>query len=190
MIKNLSEISVAFFVAVLLPILFVVSSIAHAEEIKCSTGAYVIDPDPNGLNVRDKPNGKVITRLPLDAMVTITAFKDGWIKISEADYPDNEGFAKKNHHPCKDGWTKLTGINGWVFAKHLGTSVRNYNPDKEEWLLSENLPTGQKTVKLEDTNAGVIVLECSGNWLKVIYRSNTGWLHPDLNCPNSLTTCN
>ena len=190
MIKYTSKALISLVAFILLTFLYAVVELgAQTDEIKCSAGAYVIYDGPNGLNVRNKPDGKVITRLPAGAMVTIIAYKDGWVKIGEADYPGDEEFAKKNHHPCKEGWTDLKDINGWIFAKLLGTSVRNYDPGKDEYLLAENILTSKKTVKFEDTEAVVIVLECSGDWLKVQYRDKPGWLNPELNCPNSLTTC-
>ncbi len=170
---------------------FVSELCAETNETICSTEAYVIDTDPNGLNVRKEPNGEVTTRIPCDAMVRIVAAKDGWIKISAVSYMENPEFAKKNHHaydPEHDR-ASLENVNGWVSAKLLGTSVRNYSPEETEWLLSGNSPNSTKAVPFDDTYACVTLAGCSGDWLQVRYKNQIGWLKPDLNCPNPYTTC-
>ena len=163
---------------------------AEANEVKCSSAAYVIDADPNGLNVRSAPEGEIISRIPCGAMVAILAEKDGWIKIGHVEYYENEEFAKKNnhHYDRENDRVILENLNGWVFARMLGTSVRNYSPESE-WLLSENRSDSKKTVELEGGGAGVILVGCNGGWLKVKYQGKTGWLKPELNCPNPFTTC-
>ena len=162
-------------------------------EIKCSAGAFVIDPDPAGLNVRTKPKGKVITRLPTDAAVDLVAYHKGWFKISHATYPDGGGFAKRNEHRLKDGdeWVELKDINGWVYSKMLGTSIASYGSTSVGSLLSEPSYSAKMVAKIPggDELHRIQVLECRGKWLKIRLNGRDGWLKPELNCPNPWTTC-
>ncbi len=165
-----------------------VTVLAGSDGVSCETAAYVIDPDPVGLNVRSAPKGKVIAKLPTDAEVTLKAYESGWVKIADAYYMDNPGFADANGHPSVDGVTELNEVNGWVFAKLLGTSARVYDADKTEWLLADHALESDKTVQLP-VEAKLQVLACYGKWLEVSYNGQVGWLQPELNCPSALTTC-
>ncbi|HNR89135.1 MAG TPA: SH3 domain-containing protein [Spirochaetota bacterium] len=157
----------------------------------CDTAAYVIDRDPDGLNVRTAPAGAVITRIPAGAMVTITGQSGAWLRISSVTYPSDmhETFARTNKHQMNSGWVKLDKLEGWVFAKNLGTTVRNYHPTKKAFLHAEPNVGSKKTIRFNDVEPQVTVLGCRNDWLYVEHAGRMGWLSPSRNCPNSLTTC-
>ena len=124
----------------------------------------------------------------------IIAFKSGWIRISNVDYSEgshgiDKEFAKKNKHKAEGGSVRIKNLNGWVFAKKLGTNIRNYDPRKSEWLTKNPSQNSEKIISFDELSPIVTILECKNSWLKVKYKNKNGWLAPKLNCPSSLTTC-
>jgi uncharacterized protein YgiM (DUF1202 family) len=144
----------------------------------CNVEAYVVDPDPKGLNVRETPgaNGRVVAVIPKDEDGTvvhlIASSPDGWVQIDRAE---------------TIGGTVVFDRKGWVSGNMLGTETRGY---------------GTRGVKLRgDGKAGKVVgtippetevkvAGCSGNRVKVRYKSLTGWLEREDQCPNPVTLCN
>ena len=82
------------FLVNLMVLFFCIGSVFSQEEANCGIDGWLIDKDPNGTNVRNKPsvNGKVIAKLPHksnsdDDIVTvyITGYSNGWVKIARAE---------------------------------------------------------------------------------------------------------
>jgi hypothetical protein len=84
----------------------------------CDVEAYVVDPDPKGLNVRDTPGvgGKLVANIPLDAEGTvvhiIASDPNGWVQINRAE-------------------TIMGAVvfdrKGWVSGNMLGLATRGYD---------------------------------------------------------------
>lgn len=148
----------------------------HPEEGKCDFGAYIIDPDPKGANVRDKPNGKIIVTLPYQPddpaliMVKVTGYKGKWLSVTLHD-----------------------GTKGWIFSELVGLSLRNYAPGAVAALRvrpEENAPTTGDIFDDEE----VTVLGGEGKWALVRYKHPkghelVGWLNPEKQCGHPYTTC-
>ncbi|MFA5473443.1 MAG: lysozyme inhibitor LprI family protein [Aminobacteriaceae bacterium] len=146
------------------------------SEGTCDFGAYIIDPDPKGANVRDAPNGKLVRTLPWQPddpaliMVTVTGFKGKWLSVVLHD-----------------------GTKGWIFSELVGMSLRNYAPGAVAVLRTrpeENAPAVGDIFGDEE----VTVLGGEGKWALVQYRHPrghvlTGWLEPEKQCDNPYTTC-
>jgi Bacterial SH3 domain len=144
----------------------------------CDVQAYVVDPDPKGLNVRDAPGagGRVVAVIPLDGDGTIVhlvaSSPSGWVQIDRAETVNGEVVFDKK---------------GWVSGNMLGTETRGY---------------GTRGVKLRgDGKAGKVigtippetevrVAGCAGGRVKVKYQKLAGWLDPEDQCPNPVTLCN
>lgn len=154
-------------------------------EQACSGQAYVKDKDPKGTNVRADPNGqaKIVAVIPHDedgVIVTLKAFDNGWIKISE--YQSIAGTQKK--------------INGWVNARLLGTGsgrgTVGYNPSL---FLYQGPKKSSPRQKIVPDDTGYRLLGCDGEWVHVeqTYPPSkatiSGWLPSDSHCPNPVTTC-
>lgn len=146
------------------------------DEGKCDLEAYIIDPDPKGTNVRDKPNGKIIATLPHQPddphliMVKVTGYKGKWLSVVIHD-----------------------GKNGWIFSELVGMSLRNYAPGSVAALRvrpEKNAPTAGEIFDDEE----VTVLGGEGKWALVRYKHPkghelTGWLTPEKQCGHPYTTC-
>ena len=145
----------------------------------CDVDAYVVDPDPKGLNVRDAPGvgGKVVAVIPADADGTVVHLvasgPDGWVQIDRAEMVmGTVVFEKKK---------------GWVSGKMLGISTRGYGT-KGVRVRGEG--KAGKVVGTIPPEAEVTVAGCSGRRMRVRYQKLTGWLDPDAQCPNPVTLCN
>jgi len=145
----------------------------------CNVGAFVIDKDPKGLNVRSGPGTKyrIIDKLPTTyeiapVEVRIAASVGNWVMITEARDP-------------AEGKIEFQG-RGWVYAPLLGTitggqsGIWGYTqPNKNSPKLLATLPS-TTIVKL---NA------CNGKWIKIEYGNRKAWLAPQDYCPTLITRC-
>jgi uncharacterized protein YgiM (DUF1202 family) len=146
---------------------------ANAQEATCKIYAYVIDKDPNGLNVRSDAgkNFDILGQIMPDedgVIVDVIGSNGSWMKIENAE--------------TIGGDSAFTG-SGWVFSSLLATTTRMKTklyskPDTKSKSLA-NLP-GEEEVTL---------LACKGDWAKVKYGKKQGWLAPDAQCGNPVTTC-
>lgn len=144
----------------------------------CDVGAYVVDPDPKGLNVRDAPNvgGRVLAVIPRDEDGTVVHLSasgpNGWVQISRAEKIDG---------------TVVFDKKGWVSGNMLGTETRGYGTNGVK-LRGEG--KAGKVVGTIPPEMEVRVVGCAGDRVKVKYRNVVGWLDPDAQCPNPVTLCN
>ena len=143
----------------------------------CSISAYVNDPDPQGLNVRNAPNSsaRILKKLPTNTpavFVEVTASQGQWVEINKAE--------------SDTGATIFQG-KGWVFASLLGTSTRGYGTSGVTVYASPN--TRSRVVDRIPPEKEVSLLSCSGSWAYVSYQQIKGWIAKVDQCPNPLTTC-
>ena len=145
---------------------------------QCQFSAFVIDKDPNGLNVRSGPasNNRVIVKLPTDVPVNvdISACQGDWLQISKAETYDNILFQGK----------------GWVYASLLGISPVIYDSSGFVPLYSNPSTQSTKIAKVPSQRGRLKILTGSGKWIFVEYKGLKGWLAPSNQCPIAETTCN
>jgi uncharacterized protein YecT (DUF1311 family) len=169
-------------------------SIKHSHELtelatststhRCNAEAYIIDKDPNGLNVRNAPSGKgqIISRIPYSdgTIVHIIDAKKGWFKI--------------------DGWQEFnlsTKFNddteAWIYGKLLGLDIVGGG------VTLYTQPSTQSPIKgkisRENYQEIKSLLDCQDGWLLVNVKLKDGkklrgWLAPEEQCANPVTTCN
>lgn len=142
----------------------------------CNISAFVIDKDPKGLNVRSGPSASqdIIGNLPtttVGVVVDITASKGDWVQLSKAESPDKVEFQGA----------------GWVSAKLLGTSTRGYGTKGVSVYKSAN--NQSSVVGSIPPETGVTLLGCSQSWALVEYEGTKGWIEPEAQCANPLSTC-
>lgn len=148
----------------------------------CDVDAYVIDQDPNGLNVRSGPGKSyaVIGNLPYKqdtgVSVHITGSSAEWVQI---DLGVEEG--------GEEDQTFFKGV-GWVYGPLLGLTGIAHQPEGSTPLYRE---ASQKSGVVKRVPGGddVKVWGCRGKWLHVEYNKVKGWAAPNALCSNSLTTC-
>ena len=143
----------------------------------CDIGAFVIDKDPKGLNVRNIPSSKgskILGQIPTGEPVELKLVesKSGWFRIASASGMDED--------------TKMPQ-SGWVYGKLLGTGVRNYGPTSTHHIHKER---DTKSPVVADPKEGPVKLkDCKGKWLMVEFNGKTGWLSPEGQCPSAVTNC-
>lgn len=142
----------------------------------CNISAFVTDKDPKGLNVRSGPSASqdIIGNLPtttVGVVVDITASKGDWVQLSKAESPDKVEFQGA----------------GWVSAKLLGTSTRGYGTKGVSVYKSAN--NQSSVVGRIPPETGVTLLGCSQSWALVEYEGTKGWIEPEAQCANPLSTC-
>ena len=155
------------------------ASSANPVAQTCDVEAYVVDPDPRGLNVRDTPSvgGRAVAVIPLDGDGTVVHLvasnPNGWVQIDRAEtIMGTVVFDKK----------------GWVSGNMLGIATRGYGTRGVK-LYSTAAVKG-KTVGMIPSEAEVKVAGCSGDRMRVRYKSLNGWLDRESQCPSPVTTCN
>ncbi len=149
---------------------------------RCDVWAFVIDTDPMGLNVRSAPKREIISRIP---------------------YNDYEGFTSVHIIDAKAGWLRIdqwedfyttvkVNKEAWIYGKLMGTFVKGY---QQGWAYAYADPS--KTAQTQGRflgERGVSILGCKDEWLLVEGDSTEnqkieGWLPPEEQCPNAITTC-
>jgi len=158
----------------------------QAPDVACKVGAFVIDPDPQGLNVRAGPNrnAQVIGKLPARSTtinVTITAAMEPWVQIVDAEI-------------AGDGKVVFKGP-GWVFGPLLGVEAHSsYSAGtggkRPPVKVYKEASAGSPVVNTLTPGLEVKILGCSGRWAKIQHEKTTGWLDPASQCANQLTECN
>jgi SH3-like domain-containing protein len=150
--------------------------------VACDVGAYVIDHDPKGLNVRSGPGssfsivGNLPYRYETGVGVHITGSSGDWVRI---DAGFEEGTQEER--------TLFKGV-GWVYAPLLGLSGIAHQPEGVTPLYREPSQKS-KVVKRVPGGDDVTVRGCRGEWFYVEYEKVKGWAAPRTLCNNPLTTC-
>jgi SH3-like domain-containing protein len=135
-----------------------------------------MDKDPKGLNVRSGPSDTydIIGNLPTTkdgVIVNLTASQGKWVQLSKAQSPDKVEFQG----------------TGWVYSQLLGTSTRGYGTKGVSVYKSAN--TQSSVMGRIPSETGVKLLGCSQSWALVEYEGVKGWIEPQSQCANPLSTC-
>jgi len=156
---------------------------AAAAETPCDLWVYVLDPDPQGVNVRSGPGRKfdAVAKLPHDEyslMVHVTGATGQWVRVSEAERMES-------------GENVFKGA-GWVYAPGLATQTKDYgglDPEAPRVKLYKE-PSKRSAVALRLPNEIEVALTgCKGRWARVRHKNVEAWLDPDSQCHSTLTTC-
>lgn len=142
----------------------------------CQIRAYVIDKDPQGLNVRSGPgnDSKIIGNLPtntIGVIVNVSGSQGDWVQLSKAQSP---------------GKIEFEG-SGWVYSQLLGTSTRGY--DTKSVAVYDNPSTQSSEIGRIPSARSTKLLSCNQSWALVEYQGLKGWITADAQCPNPLSTC-
>jgi SH3-like domain-containing protein len=148
---------------------------------RCDAEAYVMDKDPNGLNVRATPEktSKIIGNLPNNDVegirVHLTGASGEWVRIDHAH--ETGGEVDRSF---------FDGV-GWVYGPLLGVSGTAQTNGKTN-LYRDHSTNSQVVVRVPG-DGGVVVRGCYGGWMYVEYKGVKGWGAPYTLCANPLTTC-
>ena len=153
---------------------------ATEAAVPCNIHAYVVDKDPNGLNVRSGPGStfKVVGNLPNQKVdggigVHITGSSGDWFRIDEAF---EEGGEEER--------VFFKGV-GWVYGPLLGSDGVGGGTN----VYKEMSPKSRVVARVPGDGGGLTLRGCKGRWTYVEYKKVRGWAAPDTLCTNPLTTC-
>ena len=158
---------------------------ADYEVVPCDVECYVISDDPAGVKVRSGPGQEypVIATLSTESTVTISLEITGsvgeWFRIADL-YVAKES--------PTDGYEKQVDITGWVTGPVLGVRAWGHS-NAADVPLYEEMSTKSPVLTRLINNAGVAIIGCNGDWLKVNYKGIEGWLAPWTYCGAAFTTC-
>lgn len=148
--------------------------------VTCKLTAYVIDPDPKGLNVRSGPGKtfRVVGTLPHSdsgVIIQVIGAKDDWMLIEKPENLDDTDNKE------------LPKLKGWVYASMLGTMTRH--PTNGSVKLHHTFDARSRVVGQLADETEVRLRTCFGGWAGVEYKRLCGWLAPASQCGNPVTTC-
>jgi SH3-like domain-containing protein len=154
-----------------------------AAETPCDLWVYVLDPDPQGVNVRSGPGKKfdAVAKLPHDEyslMVHVTGATGQWARISEAERMES-------------GENVFKGA-GWVYAPGLATQTKDYgglDPEAPRVKIYKAASKSSAVVLRLPNETEVALTGCKGRWARVRHKNVEGWLDPESQCHSTLTTC-
>lgn len=149
-----------------------------APAATCDLEAYVVDPDPKGLNVRDAPGvrGRVVGVIPVDGDGTVVHLvgsnPNGWVQIDRAE---------------TIGGAVVFDRKGWVSGNMLGIETRGYGTKGVKLYAAARRGRVAGTIPPETE---VRVAGCDGQMMRVRHKTLNGWLEREDQCPSPVTTCN
>ncbi|HSW13604.1 MAG TPA: SH3 domain-containing protein [Solimonas sp.] len=158
---------------------------AQAQDtVACKASAYVVDPDPQGLNVRAGPGSasKALARIHNGDLVRITGARGQWIRIDRAE----------SEADSEDYQTVFSG-EGWIFGPLLGVGP-SWNEDGKT-PVHEQPSAGSRVLQrlAYEANPGGVLQGCRGDWLDLQYegkpRPLRGWVEAGKVCVNLRTEC-
>ena len=144
--------------------------------------AYVSDPDTEPTNVRAKPNGEIVAKLPQEYgyEVGLVGATGGWFLVSEIWSPDKD-----------DG--SYDEIRGFIHGSVLGVDTRNYG--EEEIYLYEDPDDSSNTVATINSQVELTLKNTNsdGSWVNVRWSNagstKEGWIQRDWLCGSLVTNC-
>jgi hypothetical protein len=177
--------------------------------VPCQLGAFSIDPDPKGLNVRAEPSAKarVLGTLPRPyrfksksenfppggwrTEFTIVGYKAGWFLIEGAKPP---GRAYEDERSYPRNYPIPYAGRGWVAGNKVGANYANGQTRMGGLFQAPHVDARWTPAKTElgaeigPDGAPKRILACSGMWALVeSYDGVRGWWRAL--CSNQVTNC-
>ena len=149
-----------------------------------SVSVYLCDNSGSATNVRNAPNGKVVSKLDAksDIMFYVESPKNGWWKISGGIYTDPD-------RDMADIRLKGSQTGYWVHYSVIGFSTSNYGG--QTLHLRQSPSKNARSVYSFKTEKELRPLEVRGSWVKVVTLDgkHTGWIENRWICGNTVTNC-
>ena len=140
---------------------------------KCDFKTYIDDSDPNGTNIRAAAgkDASILKNIKNDdVIVTVSRFSGGWFEISRAE--DVEG-------------NTIFQNRGWIHSSLLGIRIA----EADARLYAQPKKGSRVLMKLKSEESAVKLIACQNDWVKIQTGGKTGWLSPNGQCGNPVTTC-
>jgi SH3-like domain-containing protein len=175
---------VIYFVA--LVTVFVGCASAQDKEInsngKFPVGVYVLDKSGMDTNIRDKPNGKIIHKLPTegDYMLRVYNPTNGWWQIYNNEI-----------NTIDRGPIEISSDKSWIHGSVLAFGTSNYG-GQEVKLYSEPNESSKVVYTITEEVLLRPVDDCDdSDWLKVktLDGTHSGWILREWLCDSPVTNC-
>jgi hypothetical protein len=168
--------------------------------VECRFEGWSNDLDEKGQPVRAAPDAAatVVGRLPppvsvgldeLSVTVTVTGYREGWFRVSEAGYSDEVQGVKvpRNRVVKATGWVPAGGIKALIAAKELKAE-----PGREAATIAALSgfrvdPGGGRVGYGPDQIAVKRLLSCRGSWVELETEFGRGWVEKV--CARQLSAC-
>lgn len=159
-----------------------VEKTAENYECPCEIRGYITDPDEYS-NLRKSPGGEVAIKIPVEnkeygyaTIITAKTSKNGWLQLKSAD-----GIANQD----------VEGL--WISGSIVGTSLRNYDGSPVNLYVQPD-KSSEIAGTIKDPEKEMQISGCCEGWIYVKGINNDGtsfegWLEPEMQCPNPVTTC-
>ena len=154
------------------------SVVVAKAPVKCNVRAYIRGTEPETANVRTAPdkNSELLKSLTSKDQIVfyISGSSDnGWFEISKA-----ETWGGETEETIFEG-------RGWIHSSNTDLSVAGSDPN----LYAAPQKNSRVLKKLVVDASQALPVACKGEWMKVKSGKLTGWLSPEGQCANPLTTC-
>ena len=163
---------------------YIKTSTSSSSDVTMSATGKVKTNDGVGVNLRKSTStsSSIITVIPENATVTITAKNGSWYKVS---YNGKTGYAHSNYitlnSSSNNNSSSNTG-NGDVTTSGTGRVKTNSGVGLN---LRQSASTSSSIVGVIPENATVTITAKNGSWYKVSYNGKTGYAHSDYIVMNS-----
>lgn len=167
-------------------LLCIIVLVATAVAVRAqSVSVYIHDNDGPYSNVRNKPGGAIVDRIPVDAsaMFEVDEPTNGWWHIMDGCYyalgkEDFEEFTLKG---SESGY--------WIHYSVIAVGTRNYDGSN---LYLRAKPEADAPVSYTLKGEQMVrPIDVKGEWVKVktLNGKGTGWIDANMLCGNSVTNC-
>ena len=149
---------------------------AAAQPAQCDIRVMNADPEGTATNVRAGPSttSKVLFTLENEALVElhIVGRSGDWFRIDRVDDAEQD--------------KRLFRGSAWIHRSQAGLSVAG----GDHRLYATPSRQSKALMKLTPDGNALEILDCRGGWVKVVVDDKTpGWMAPDAQCSNPMTTC-
>ncbi|KAA2218814.1 hypothetical protein [Maribacter flavus] len=134
--------------------------------------AFNMDSDPNGINLRDSPNGTIIKTLKppeYGYIFSIVRGENGWFRVLKINTVD-------------DGELKMSQGILWIHSSVIGIRANRDAP------ILDTPQTG-KQIGLIPSDKEIKIMDLHRDWVKVEYQGIIGWVDSELLCGYPVSTC-
>ena len=158
-----------------------VQLVGSPDEV-CSLRAYVVDPDPQGLNVRSGPGKQfpVVGKIPRGdgaVGVNVVGSVGQWLQVEDARIQGEEEVLFKGP--------------GWVYGPMLATETRSEGYDGPKPVVKVYREPSARSAVAGKLPPGleVRITGCKAHWARIQSKGLTGWIDGESQCANTLTNC-
>ena len=161
---------------------YIKTSTSSSSDVTMSATGKVKTNDGDGLNLRQSAStsSSIITVIPENATVTITAKNGSWYKVS---YNGKTGYAHSNYITLNSS----SSSNSDVTMSATGKVKTN---DGVGVNLRKSTSTSSSIITVIPENATVTITAKNGSWYKVSYNGKTGYAHSNYITLNSSSNNN